>query len=263
MVAALFVNILADHLGIVQMKYKLHNLATATLFATAALTSHHALADTATVSETGLASWLQMNLVLPVGNQLGQDYRVGSQSINVDSASFVAFCIDPFQYSSGTAATYNVFSGLSTLNDSQRATNIERLYSQSYASTINSNVNGAAFQLALWELANDTGSLSDGIVHTTATTLTQGTEVLSALIAANTMLGLVAGNTPLTGLPQYSFTVYKHQTQQDFLVSVTAVPEPETYALLLAGLGLVGWTVRRRGSASAKPSADESAPLQS
>ena len=29
-------------------------------------------------------------------------------------------------------------------------------------------------------------------------------------------------------------------------VILTAVPEPETYAMLLAGLGLVGWTVRRR-----------------
>lgn len=29
-------------------------------------------------------------------------------------------------------------------------------------------------------------------------------------------------------------------------VTVTAVPEPETYAMLLAGLGLVGWAVRRR-----------------
>ncbi|MBJ7309000.1 FxDxF family PEP-CTERM protein [Rugamonas sp. CCM 8940] len=29
-------------------------------------------------------------------------------------------------------------------------------------------------------------------------------------------------------------------------ISVTAVPEPETYAMLLAGLGLLGWTARRR-----------------
>jgi len=28
--------------------------------------------------------------------------------------------------------------------------------------------------------------------------------------------------------------------------SVTAVPEPETYAMLLAGLGLVGFMARRR-----------------
>ncbi len=35
-------------------------------------------------------------------------------------------------------------------------------------------------------------------------------------------------------------------------ISVTAVPEPETYAMLLAGLGLVGAAVRRRRSAASK-----------
>jgi len=34
-------------------------------------------------------------------------------------------------------------------------------------------------------------------------------------------------------------------------VTVSAVPEPETYALMLAGLGLVGWAVRRRSPAAA------------
>jgi hypothetical protein len=33
------------------------------------------------------------------------------------------------------------------------------------------------------------------------------------------------------------------------LTQVTAVPEPETYAMLLAGLGLVGWSVRRKKQA--------------
>jgi hypothetical protein len=31
---------------------------------------------------------------------------------------------------------------------------------------------------------------------------------------------------------------------------LNAVPEPETYAMLLAGLGLVGFAVRRRASSS-------------
>ncbi|MUI12389.1 PEP-CTERM sorting domain-containing protein [Massilia dura] len=33
----------------------------------------------------------------------------------------------------------------------------------------------------------------------------------------------------------------------NFHVSVAAVPEPGTYAMLLAGLGMLGWTARRRG----------------
>ncbi len=32
----------------------------------------------------------------------------------------------------------------------------------------------------------------------------------------------------------------------DVNIAVTAVPEPETYALMLAGLALIGWIVRRR-----------------
>lgn len=31
------------------------------------------------------------------------------------------------------------------------------------------------------------------------------------------------------------------------MLTITAVPEPETYAMMLAGLGLVGWAARRRG----------------
>ena len=45
--------------------------------------------------------------------------------------------------------------------------------------------------------------------------------------------------------------VYKRQALQrgTFTGGVTiaaAVPEPETYAMLLAGLGLIGYTARRR-----------------
>jgi hypothetical protein len=41
------------------------------------------------------------------------------------------------------------------------------------------------------------------------------------------------------------------QDTASFAVSVTAVPEPESYAMLLAGLGVVGVTVRRRRAAAA------------
>jgi hypothetical protein len=119
-----------------------------------------------------------------------------------------------------------------------QAADVAKLYSQSYAGTAGDNLNSAAFQLALWELANDNGSLADGNVHTTGSTDS------SVVAAANSMLFNVANN--VAGATQYSFTVYTHPTQQDFLVTVTAVPEPETYAMLLAGLGLMGAVARRR-----------------
>jgi hypothetical protein len=52
------------------------------------------------------------------------------------------------------------------------------------------------------------------------------------------------------GSSQYSFNLYTNGSKQDYLVatlgSVTPVPEPETYAMLLAGLGLIGFTASRR-----------------
>lgn len=37
---------------------------------------------------------------------------------------------------------------------------------------------------------------------------------------------------------------------RNVMTSATAVPEPETYAMLLAGLGLAGWMTRRKSSAA-------------
>jgi hypothetical protein len=62
--------------------------------------------------------------------------------------------------------------------------------------------------------------------------------VNSLLTSPTTMLGLEATITGVAGGPE-SFAVVN-------LGSVAAVPEPETYALLLAGLGAMGFVARRR-----------------
>ena len=49
------------------------------------------------------------------------------------------------------------------------------------------------------------------------------------------------------GVSCFGFTTAeKSITQAQFALSVTAVPEPETYAMLLAGLGIIGVVARRR-----------------
>lgn len=49
--------------------------------------------------------------------------------------------------------------------------------------------------------------------------------------------------------PSSTFTVLA--SINSLTPAVTAVPEPETYAMLLAGIGLVGWTARRKQKAVA------------
>ena len=58
---------------------------------------------------------------------------------------------------------------------------------------------------------------------------------------SQTVNGLQAGQ-------KYWFEVKGSGTQAKYTVSLAPVPEPETYAMLLAGLGAVGVMVRRRKS---------------
>ena len=205
------------------------------------------------ISENSTVSGQTLNLQLPVQAGAG-DYFAGSLNITTGASvsggsissgtSFLAYCIDPFQWSSSTPVSYST-SSLSALGSSQ-ASDVSKLYSQSFASTSGSNVNSAAFQLALWELAKDDGKLSSGQVQSTGTTDKNVVALASSMIS-NAKNG-VAGPT------QYSFNLYTSSTNQDYLVasmtSVTPVPEPETYAMLLAGLGLIGFTASRRRASS-------------
>ena len=223
------------------MKRNLNSIFALIVLASLTLASTQSLAQTATVAETGTAFGQTLNLLLPV-NGSPQNYFVGTQNITVNGSSFLAFCIDPYQYSSGTPASYTVSNNLSSYLGSTQADQVSNLFSNSYASTTGSDSNSAAFQLALWKLiADPNGNLATGAVQAidskNATVLAAGAMISSAQHGS--------------GSTQYSFNIYQNPTRQDFLVTVSAVPEPETYALLLAGLGLMGTVVRRRSQSRA------------
>jgi len=199
------------------------------------------------VAESTTASGMGLNLVLPVNSPSTDagNYWTGmlnitpSQTQGGAGSTFAAFCIDPSQYSNDGVANYSVSSGLGALGSTNAAW-VSNLYSQNYASSIGNSTSAAAFQLALWDLAKDDGNLTTGSVQATASTNS------AVLNLANSM---ISGAKSGPGSSPYSFTVYTSPTAQDYVVaSVTPVPEPETYAMLLAGLGLIGGIARRRKS---------------
>ena len=68
---------------------------------------------------------------------------------------------------------------------------------------------------------------------------------LDAAVSGGTVDFSHTGQFGFTSLPA---TLTLSSDSGVFPITVAAVPEPETYALMLAGLGLMGWLVRRRRS---------------
>ena len=107
-----------------------------------------------------------------------------------------------------------------------------------------SHANGAAaFQLALWELNNDNTNLLTGDLRFK--------NLSNAVVSqANTMLGVATGNGAIRNLYNYTSLTSVNPASQT-LLSVSPVPEAQTWAMLVAGLGLLGFMARRRKGASA------------
>ncbi len=125
------------------------------------------------------------------------------------------------------------------------------------AAPIGRTVTGAIFSDTYWFSIMDPGSISGlavsfetapffGIANFTAE-LYSGTTLLGSIVGptASTFTSLAAGT--------YSLNVFGNPSGQfgggyaGFVAGVTApVPEPETYAMMLAGLAAVGFLARRR-----------------
>lgn len=202
--------------------------------------TNHAAADTVSLRYAGPGSTLTTQVQLP--DPLGtRNYLVGSYRLETSTPtdSFLAFCVDPFQWASSGPLSYERTPLAGFLSGSAtRLADVTSLFGHAYADTLGNATKAAGFQLALWEVFNDNKSLSTGVVRATgATSVAARTEAQRLLDALPTWT-----NTPGAA---YRLTMYSNGAHQDFLAA-TPVPEPDSVALLLGGLALLGAVTRRR-----------------
>ena len=173
------------------------------------------------------------------------DFSAGEFTGLWNGNSFSAMCVDVNRdLSFGT--TYTNYTAMTPAAYGFSSTQVglfNRLYTDYYATSHTNGVNAAAFQIAVWEITYD----GNGTLNLGANTFTLGsggnaTAKATAATWLSTLASQSVGAWNFTVLDSQSVTGGQSATQ-DLLV---AVPEPETYALLLAGLGLLGFVARHR-----------------
>ena len=177
------------------------------------------------------------------GGAIVQDYLTGGMQYQVlgGAGSFEAFCIELDQSHADTGfKSYTVgsfSSGQSTL--------LQGLFSSSYA-TLGTDRDRAAFQTAIWEITHETDAALDaGTGSFWFAYLNDNSSTADDQAFLDQVNGFLLSAANYNGTAKYALTKLESASYQD-LLTVTAVPEPESYALLLAGLGVIGFVARRR-----------------
>jgi hypothetical protein len=159
-------------------------------------------------------------------------------------SSFMAWCVDIYHFIS-PSTSYTRMDGASFYGSAPyKATDLERLASYVFDNALlDDNVSSAAFQLAAWEIVNENAGTGLYDVNDDDFKVTYGDAGVRGM--ANEWLDVVNAGTYAI---DQRLSVWRQDipgTTQDLAV-FAPIPEPGTYAMLLAGLGLMGFVARRR-----------------
>ena len=191
------------------------------------------------VSTTGLEN--SPSPPLPVSDHPGAG-AFSILNLTAGGGSFAAWCVDIYSLlnTSSSGTSYTLTPGTEFFGGSQ-VTALERLASQHLAS-ISTVTDSGAFQLAVWEIVYE----SSGTYDLGSGNFQIASASGNALATANAWLSALGDSTPTLTL-----AVWTSSSSQDLAVFSAPIPEPEVYAMLLAGLGLMGFVVNRRRGVSA------------
>lgn len=193
----------------------------------------YASPDTVRISYTGLPNNLNRNVS-------SGGLKFTNTTPNPD-VTFIAWCLDIFD--NVTSQNYTLETATSFIPwphvplTPGKALALERLASNN---PVTDRVTSSAFQLAVWEIMDENllpYSLSNGSFQAS------NNSVAGTIALANTWLSNLGTATPTMTLGIWSAN--NRGSSQDLAV-FTRVPEPGTLAMMLAGIGLVGFVRRRR-----------------
>jgi hypothetical protein len=189
---------------------------------------------------TGNIQYTPTNLNLNVG--IGRLNLTGTAQGSGDAASFLTFCVDIF-HTLHVPATFDIQPIGTLIPDATKQSRLLTLMGNAdavIAHASNKTLATAAIQLATWEIVNENTS-SYGF--STGTFRSSGGNSDAARSLALSYLDDITGG--VWGTPQSgSLKLFYSATSQSQVL--TAVPEPATWAMMIAGFGLVGGIARRR-----------------
>jgi len=234
-------------------------LATASLAASAAdIQVNYSVnyGDTLSTSTAFDGGFFNVNGTIGGGNALEYQLHL------TNGKSFAAYCIDPLLSNGSNGAKYNL--STQALDSIARLFAVSGFNGKAYGTDgVNTGVKATALALAIWEVTYD--GLSSSLYGATdlnlASTDNDGTASwlnmstggsfrangfsYDAVSQAASYLNAAKGLTVGSYVPTVQVLV---PTEAGYQRMVTSVPEPSTYALLAACLGVVGFATRRKMS---------------
>ena len=215
----------------------------------------HAMFDTADDNLSSASSYTIGALYRVAGNPT--KYGVGPLVIKnyTDRTSFVAFCIEPhtslaadFTGDDDGATTYSYTKTAITDPVGSGFGKVQRLFDLwGYQTSTKLDDDpatialwGSAMQLAIWNLMFD----SDMDLDTGTFAVLNGSTILPVMDLSEQMIRSVYLDP--TPAASKQMTLWNANGSQDLISSAGVIPEPSSYALALAGIGIVGYSLRRR-----------------
>jgi hypothetical protein len=221
--------------------------------ATASLSRVHDYMTAATIVQTTGFAYLVDDFDTVAKDAQGNRIAAGYMDVDILASGVVSL--------SGSGA------GLSGYSSSQlsyriamlSAGNVEASFSINYADTVPVD----AVFTARWYWEAGSTNLTMEVRAMTSAFMTATGSAAAHVDFGNSLHWLGVRNvTDLTGVPVASFSMVSAGTNVDWSVYTPPVPEPATWGLMLAGLGLVGWSAcRGRRGALRRPSTGAGGPL--